>query len=206
MEWCWTDGLALSDAAFVQTVKRAVRTPYSLLFRRETPLDVLEVLEPALMPSWFVFRLALWLHARSQMLASMPRNLVLSESPPVDHVLRAPAAEADRVRWLRGLVAALGRPRRGDEQAYVLKLDAWSACSLGIVRRAFPDVPWVFLYREPVQVLASHFRRCGAHMVPGAIDPELFGLPPDRRHREGTTRLSYGVFALMVKAWPRARG
>lgn len=58
----------------------------------------------------------------------------------------------------------------------MLKLDAWSACSLGIVRRAFPDVPWVFVFREPVEVLASHFRHRGAHMVPGAIDPGLFGL------------------------------
>ena len=110
------------------------------------------------------------------MLAAVPQFLVLSEPLPVDDVLRADAAEADRVQWLRWIVSALGRGARGDERAYVLKLDAWSACSLGTVRRAFPDVPWVFLFREPVQVLASHFRQRGAHMVPGAIDPELFGL------------------------------
>jgi hypothetical protein len=113
------------------------------------------------------------------MLAAVPQFLVVAEPLPVDDVLRADAAEADKVRWLRWIVSALGRPRRGDERAYVLKLDAWSACSLGTVRRAFPDVPWVFLFREPVQVLASHFRQRGAHMVPGAIDPELFGLDPE---------------------------
>jgi hypothetical protein len=102
--------------------------------------------------------------------------LVVSEPLPVDQVLRAYASEHDRIRWLHGIVSALGRPRRGGERSYVLKLDAWNACSLGLVRRAFPDVPWVFLHREPVQVLASHFRQRGAHMVPGALDPALFGL------------------------------
>ena len=112
----------------------------------------------------------------SGMLASVPQFLVLSEPLPVDDLLRANAAEADKVRWLRSLVSALGRRRHGDERAFVLKLDAWSALDLAIVRHAFPDVPWVFLFRRPVQVLASHFRQRGAHMVPGAIDPELFGL------------------------------
>jgi hypothetical protein len=65
----------------------------------------------------------------------------------------------------------------------VLKLDAWNACSLGLVRRAFPDVPWLFLFREPVQVLASHFRQRGAHMVPGALDPALFGIDGDAAAR-----------------------
>ncbi len=177
VEWCWTDGIAFTDPVFTQTVDRALRTPFSLLFRRETPIDALDALEPGLEPSGFVF------HGSrcgstlvSAMLASVPQFLVLSEPLPVDDVLRADAAEADRVRWLRSMVSALGRRRRGDERAFVLKLDAWSARGLGTVRRAFPDVPWVFLFREPVQVLASHFRQRGAHMVPGAIDPALFGL------------------------------
>jgi hypothetical protein len=176
VEWCWLDGLGFDEPFFVQTVERAFRTPFSLLFRRETPIEALEALPQALQPSGFVFhgsRCGSTLVSR--MLASPPQNLVVSEPLPVDQVLRSRAPESDRVRWLRAVVAALGRPRRG-ERAYVLRLDAWNACSLGLVRRAFPGVPWVFLFREPVEVLASHFRQRGAHMVPGALDPALFGL------------------------------
>jgi hypothetical protein len=180
VEWCWLDGVAFDEPFFVQTIERAVRTPFSLLFRRETPIGVLEAVEPGLEPSGFVF------HGSrcgstlvSQMLASSSRNLVLSEPPPVDQVLRARAPEADRVRWLKGIVSALGQRRREPEQAYVVKFDAWSTCDLGLVRHAFPDVPWVFVFREPVQVLVSQFRQRGAHMVPGAIDPALFGISQD---------------------------
>jgi hypothetical protein len=180
VEWCWLDDLGFDDPFFVQTVERAFRTPFSLLFRRETPIDELEALASALEPSGFVF------HGSrcgstlvSGMLASAPQHLVLAEPLPVDQVLRSPAQEAERVRRLRAIVAALGRPRRDTERAYVLKLDSWNTCSLGVVRRAYPDVPWVFLFREPVEVLASHVRQRGAHMVPGAIDPALFGLDYD---------------------------
>jgi hypothetical protein len=177
VEWCWLDGLGFDEPFFVQTVERAFRAPFSLLFRRETPIQALAELPPGLEPSGFVF------HGSrcgstlvSGMLAAAPRHLVLSEPVPVDQILRSRVPEAERVDWLRFMVAALGRPRRGDEHSYVLKLDAWNACSLGLFRRAFPDVPWVFLFRDPVEVLASHFRQRGAHMVPGALDPRLFGL------------------------------
>jgi hypothetical protein len=180
VEWCWLDGLGFDEPFFVQTVERAFRTPFSLLFRRETSIEALEALAPGLEPSGFVFhgsRCGSTLVSR--MLTSVARHLVLSEPLPVDQVIRSPAPEPERVRRLRAIVAALGRPRRGGERAYVLKLDAWNACSLGLVRRAFPNVPWVFLFREPVEVLASHFRQRGAHMVPGALDPALFGLGYD---------------------------
>ena len=180
VEWCWMDALRFSEPTFIRTVERAYRTPFSLLFRRETPIGALAELEQGLEPSGFVFHVSRCGSTLvTQMLASSPRHLVVSEPLPVDHVLRADAPEEDKVRWLRWIVSALGRPRIGDERGYVLKFDAWSACSLGTVRRAFPDVPWVFLFREPVQVLASHFRQRGAHMVPGALDPGLFGLDRD---------------------------
>ena len=177
VEWCWTDDLPFSDPFFGQTIERAFRVPYSLLFRRETPLDALEELEPGLDPSGFVFHVSRCGSTLvSQMLASLPQHLVLSEPVPVDNVLTSVGSDTERVQWLRGMVSALGRPRRGDERGYVIKFDAWHACHLGTILRAFPDVPWVFLFREPVEVLASQLRHRGAQMVPGAIDPALFGL------------------------------
>jgi hypothetical protein len=177
IEWCWMDGLTFDEPFFADTVERALRRPFSLLFPRETPMDALDGIEPGLEPNGFLF------HASRSgstliagLLASVPQHLVLSEPLPVDGVLRARATEAERVRWLRGIVAALGRLRRGDERAYVVKLDAWSIRSFGLVRRAFPHVPCAFIFRDPLQILVSHFRGRGAHMVPGAIDPGLFGL------------------------------
>jgi hypothetical protein len=201
VEWCWLDGLGFDEPFFVQTVERAFRTPFSLLFRRETPIDDLDALPPGLEPSGFVFhgsRCGSTLVSR--MLASVPQHLVLSEPLPVDQVLRSRASEAERVRRLRAIVSALGRPRRGVERAYVLKLDAWNACSLSLVRLAFPDVPWVFLFREPVEVLASHFRQRGAHMVPGALDPGLFGLDFDAVSRMAPEEYCARVLASIYRS------
>jgi hypothetical protein len=196
VEWCWLDGIGYDEPFFVQTVERAFRTPFSLLFRRETPIDELAALPPGLAPNGFIFhgsRCGSTLVSR--MLAAAPTTLVLSEPLAVDQVLRANAPDHKRMRWLQAIVAALGRPRLGEERSYVVKFDAWNACSLGIVRRAFPDVPWVFLFREPLHVLVSQLRQRGAHMVPGALDPRLFGLD-----QEAVTRMPPEEYCARVLA------
>ena len=104
------------------------------------------------------------------MLAALPDTVVLSEPGPVDTMLRA-----GHVDWVRWMVAALGRGR-AEARPYVIKLDAWAVLSLPIIRKAFPDVPLVFLYRDPVEVLVSQAGHRGYHMVPGCLPPELLGL------------------------------
>lgn len=177
VEWCYTGEEPFTDPFFEQTLDRCVhRRPFSLLFRPRTPMDALAEGRPGLEPSGFIF------HASrcgstvvTQMLASSTRNLVLSEPRTVDSVLRLPVPETQRIDWLRSLVSTLGRPSRA-ETRYVLKLDAWSVLLLPIIRRAFPQTPWIFLYRDPVEILVSQLLHRGAHMVPGALSPALFGL------------------------------
>jgi hypothetical protein len=57
-----------------------------------------------------------------------------------------------------------------------LKLDCWHSRDLPLFRRAFPDTPWVFLYREPVEVMVSQTRRRGVQMSPSLVPPATFGL------------------------------
>jgi hypothetical protein len=58
----------------------------------------------------------------------------------------------------------------------VIKFDCWNTMDLSLIQRAFPRVRCVFVYRDPIEVLASHQRQRGRHMVPGLLEPELFGL------------------------------
>jgi len=46
---------------------------------------------------------------------------------------------------------------------------------LPLIQCAFPGVPWIFVYREPLEVLVSHANHRGAHMVPGVLEPAVFG-------------------------------
>jgi hypothetical protein len=59
----------------------------------------------------------------------------------------------ERLRWI---VTALGRSVSGEPGRFVLKLDAWHALDAALIHRAFPDVPSIVLYRDPVEVLVSH--------------------------------------------------
>ncbi len=74
------------------------------------------------------------------------------------------------------MVAAFGRKRSGRERHYVVKLDCWHTLALPLFRRAFPDVPWVFLYRDPVEVLVSQMRQRGMQMVPQYLPPGFYGI------------------------------
>lgn len=180
VDWCHTAGVLFDDPFFAQTVERCLADPFRLLFRHETSMDDLGRFAdryPGVPPAGFVFHLSRCGSTLvSQMLASVPTHLVLSEAEPIDAVLRGPADRPTLVRWLRWMVAALGQPRHAGQRRMFVKFDAWSALALPVIREAFPAVPWIFLYREPVEILVSHARHRGAHLTPGVLPPALFGL------------------------------
>src|SRR5678816_558328 len=91
----------------------------------------------------------------AQMLAALERNIVISEARPIDQVLGAKVDEERRIAWLRWIVNALAQRRRPAEEFFFIKLDAWHVLHLPLIQRAFPNTPWVFLYRDPIEVMVS---------------------------------------------------
>jgi hypothetical protein len=84
----------------------------------------------------------------------------ISEATPVNQLLaRDDLPEQERAYLLRGLIRALGA-QEGPSSGLpsLVKLTSWNVLFLDIIRAAFPGVPWLFLYREPLEVLASHER------------------------------------------------
>jgi hypothetical protein len=108
----------------------------------------------------------------TQMLAQLASCVVLSEPPVLDSFFRLHHAQPQAsggAPVFRQLLAALGQARVDAEQHLIIKLDSWHVPWLPWVRAAFPDVPIFFLYRQPQEVLASHRRQRGLHMVPGLL-------------------------------------
>jgi hypothetical protein len=177
VEWCHVGSDAFTDPFFEQTIERCLRKPAG---RQTTPLETLLELHaapPGILPTGFIFHTSrCGSTLLSQMATALPGTIVISEAPPIDHILRAAVSESDRIEWLRALVGALGQPRRSDERHLFVKFDAWHIVDLALVQRAFPDVPCVFLYRDPAAVVASQLRMPGLHMVPGLVDPSMIGL------------------------------
>jgi len=188
VDWCWVGTRRFSEPFFDHTIEACQRLPFSNLFRPQTPIEMLRerhAIQPGLEPEGFIFHMSRCGSTLvSQILAALPRNVVISEAGSIDWVLRARFREPsltdeERADWLRWIVSALGQRRAGDEENLFIKFDSWSVMDFPLIRRAYPAVPWIFLYRNPVEVLVSQLGQRGAHMVPGAIDPELFGMKLD---------------------------
>lgn len=180
VDWCHVGTRRFTEPFFEQTIEKCLRHPFSLLFRHQTPLDALpewQERRPGLPPSGFIFHMSRCGSTLvAQMLAALPSHIVISEAPPIDAILRAPlpgATDERRIAWLRGLLSALGQPRNGGERRFFVKFDSWHALALPLIRRAFPEVPWIFICREPVEVMVSQMNRRAAHMVPGVFSAEL---------------------------------
>jgi gluconate kinase len=184
LDWCHRGNARFSEPFFDQTISKHLSSPFNRLFRHQTPLDALAeytATRPDLAPSGLIFHMSRCGSTLiAQMLAALPQTIVLAEAEPIDAVLRShlrnPAATNNqRIQWLRWVVSALSQPQNG-ETSCVIKFDCWNTMDMALIRRAFPETPCVFVYREPIEVLASHQRQRGRQMVPGLLEPQLFGL------------------------------
>ena len=184
VDWCYLGPHRFQDPFFEQTVGQRILEPFNLLFRHQTPMQLLGELHearPGIQPTGFIFHLSRSGSTLvSQMLAALAKNVVISEARPIDSTLRSrfkdtTVTDEQRSTWLRWMVSALAQ-RRGDEEHFFIKFDAWNIFDVPLIRQAFPEVPWIFIYRDPVEVLVSQMGHRGAHMVPGVINPLLFGM------------------------------
>lgn len=185
VDWGWVGSRRFSEPFLGHTIDACLRLPFSNLFRPQTPIEMLRerhAIEPGLQPRGFIFHMSRCGSTLvSQMLAALTNNVVISEAGSIDSVLRANFREPSlpeeaRADWLRWTISALAQRRSGDEECLFIKFDSWSVLDFPLISRAFPGVPWIFLYRNPVEVLVSQLAHRGAHMVPGGIEPELFGM------------------------------
>jgi hypothetical protein len=162
----WRDfnDLPMTDPFFNGAQNIALgRTDWAAAF--QTDLDVAHRI--ASQPGSLPFSGAIFHMARTgstlvhRLLSKSGKVMSLSEVPIIynalSQVMRLP--EEQRGAVLRGVVAAYGRARRPSEQHLVLKMqDVFSNKQLPVFRAAFPQTKWIFIYRDPVEVMASLLR------------------------------------------------
>ena len=186
VNWCFPGEGAYFGAPFwSEEVTRWTLHPFNSLFGLTTGLGALQTLaseSPGVKPSGLIFHLSrCGSTLLSQMLAASEKNLVVSEAIPLDIALRARTFDANLTEEAADMMFAatasvLGRPRRASETRFFLKLDAWHMLDWRRFAALFPDVPWVFVWRDPVEILVSHARRPGIQMRPEVLSPAVFGL------------------------------
>ena len=209
VEWCYLGRRRFTEPFFETTLQQVMRLPFNMLFRRQTPVEALlewQTMRPGLPPTGFIFHMSRCGSTLvAQMLAALPQNIVLSEASPIDDVLTAirvaPAvADTQRVEWLRAMVSALGQRRYPDERHLFIKFDCWHTQDLPLLRAAFPQTPWIFLYRDPLEVMVSQRKNCGHFLVPSQIESVRFGIDPRDAGQMPPEEYAARVLACMLPA------
>ena len=206
--WAYFGAQRLREPFFEGDVRRCQHEPFSRLFRHITAVEKLPAWlaeRPHLRPNGFIFHMSRCGSTLvSQMLAAVDSNIVVSEASPIDSVVQAnhwrPDLDSERQsRWLAAMIGALGQKRCGNERNHFIKLDCWHTLALPLFRRTFPEVPWVFVYRDPIEVMVSQLHMPGTQMVPKGIGPSFYGI--ERAYGPGTAEDYYAqVLARICEA------
>lgn len=189
VEWCYMGDERFTQPFFDDTITRRMQLPFNTVFRHRTPISFLgEVVATGdlVKPTGFIFHMSRCGSTLiAQLLAALEKNIVISEAPAIDWVIGSGSnrVEEKRKEWLKWIVSAFGRRRFNAERHYFMKFDCWNTLDLDVITSVYPDVPFVFLYRDPVEVLVSQMTQPGSYFVPGSFGMRLAGLTFDESLR-----------------------
>jgi hypothetical protein len=161
--WMEMSGVRLTEPFFQQTVERAKANGSSELFTEFDALLQLEKSLDSVEPTGFIFHSS---RCGSTLLANACRaitnSIVLSEANAIDKLIARFITDGDGVKeslysiFLRDVIRALGQRRNGDEQHLFVKFACCSFAQIERIQRIWPRVPWVFLYRDPIETIVSN--------------------------------------------------
>jgi hypothetical protein len=158
--------IRLTEPFFQQTVARlrAIQPAPAERFTEFEALVRLEKISDSLKPAGFIFHSS---RCGSTLLANICRvledSVVISEAAAVDKLAARFITDANsKVKellysvFLRGAVSALAQRRTGKERRFFIKFSCCSTAQMNRIKRIWPDVPQVFMYREPTETIVSN--------------------------------------------------
>ncbi|HEX6427468.1 MAG TPA: hypothetical protein VF008_07265, partial [Niastella sp.] len=124
-------------------------------------------------PSAFIFHVSrCGSTLASQLLALDRTNIVLSEVPFFDALLRS---EKNIPHQLLKAAIAFYAPVKNQRKRLFIKTDSWHIFFYKQIRELYPQTPFILLYRRPDEVVRSQQKQRGMHAIPGLIEPALLG-------------------------------
>lgn len=117
----------------------------------------------------------------ANLLRALRGSRVIAEARLLNQLLAAPPdafGAAGKDAALRAAVRALGGAPDG---TCFVKFSSWNILYLPLIQAAFPTVPWVFVYRHPVEVMVANLDRPGSWMRAQTVEwraAALTGLDP----------------------------
>jgi hypothetical protein len=114
----------------------------------------------------------------SQLLGLSSSNIVLSEVPFFDELLRWGHKKKEMpaiAPLLKNAMEMYGARRNEAEKYLFIKTDSWHIHFYKQLRELYPQTPFILLYRRPDEVIRSQQKRRGMQSVQGVIEPDIFG-------------------------------
>ncbi|CAM9374267.1 unnamed protein product [Choristocarpus tenellus] len=153
--WAFAMGTSLQRRSGCNRNKDLTRT-----YRLNSLMDILEDHPSSFLdPTGFIYhqtRCGSTLTAN--MLAAVPTNIVHSETPPPVSVLnlcKKSCSEEDRSIFLRTILRLMSPAQNGHSHSF---FKFQSSKYVKEVEAAWPSVKWVYLFRDPLEVMASNLK------------------------------------------------
>lgn len=177
VDWIFLGEERFTEPFHDDTIQILLQKPFNQVFRHQTQIDFLgEMFEKSkgVEPKGFIFHVSRCGSTLvSRMLASLEKNIVISEASIIDKIIRANTSDEQKIIWLRWLFNALAQKRFDAEENFFVKFDSWSVIDLPLLEKAFPATNWIFMYRNPVEVIVSNMQQPGMQMIP-AVNEKIF--------------------------------
>jgi hypothetical protein len=174
-EWLYTGDEDFTEPFFDETIAKC--RPFNNRSRKSiSSIDVLphwsnEI--ESIPPSAFIFHVSrCGSTLASQLLALDRTNIVLSEVPFFDALLRSGKNISPQL--LKAAMAFYAPVRNGRKHLFI-KTDSWHIFFYKQIRELYPQTPFILLYRRPDEVIRSQQKQRGMHAIPGLIEPALLG-------------------------------
>jgi hypothetical protein len=166
IEWMDLQGVEFKEPFFEQTLDSvdSERKRDRVVTELDSLLQFDKICD-GLSPSGFIFHSS---RCGSTLVANACRaltnSLVIAEAPVIDKLLTrfftdAPAGSTKELLYLvllRAAVGALGQRFSGKERHYFVKLACTSTLQMQRIRSIWPAVPFVFVYRNPIEIIVSN--------------------------------------------------
>ena len=181
-KWMYLGNKKFTDPFFEETIIKCRSLPYnSTLFRSVSSMEILPEWSDnieSLSPTAFIFHVSRCGSTLiSQLLGLQPSNIVLSEVPFIDEILRNGFREkVSASSQVKAAIHFYGAKRDERNRHLFIKLDSWHVHFYRQLRKIYPQVPFIMLFRKPDEVIRSHQKRRGLQAVPGLLEPEIFHL------------------------------
>ncbi len=118
----------------------------------------------------------------SQLLSLQSANIVLSEVPFFDDILRYGNKNncmKTMLPYLQKAIAFYAQKRHKESCNLFIKTDSWHIHFYKELRELYPNTPFIFLYRKPEEVLHSQQKKPGMQAIPGFLESSIFGFNAD---------------------------